>query len=91
MNKGELVDRIFESKEFESKAAAERALKAILESIEAGLKKDQKVQIVGFGTFAVKHYPARDGVKPGTREPMRIPARTAVGFKAGQDLKSKLS
>lgn len=62
MNKSELVDAVQSALgEETSKRQAEQALAAVLDSIVAGVKTDQKVQIVGFGTFAVKTRAARMG------------------------------
>jgi DNA-binding protein HU-beta len=92
MNKAELVDLIMADKKsgLDSKASAERALNAVVEGIRAGIAKDQKVQIVGFGTFVVKNLSARTGRNPQTGEPIKIKARKAVGFKAGKQLKDQL-
>ena len=71
----------------ETKAAAERAVNAFLGGIETGLKKDGVVQLIGFGTFAVKNRAARKGRNPSTGEEIKIKASRTVGFKAGQALK----
>lgn len=87
MNKSELVEEI--QKDLKgSKADAERALNAVLESIKRGIKKDKGVQLVGFGTFTVKKRAARMGINPQTKEPMKIKASKAVSFKAGAGLKA---
>ncbi|RME70374.1 MAG: HU family DNA-binding protein [Planctomycetota bacterium] len=88
MNKTELVEQI--AKEFESKAAAERAVNAVLAAITKGLKKEGKVQIVGFGTFEVRKRKARTGRNPQTGEKIRIKASKTVGFKPGKGLKSSI-
>jgi DNA-binding protein HU-beta len=86
MNKGELIEAV--AKDLKgSKAAAERAVSAIIGNITKGLKKDKKVQLVGFGTFSVRKRSARNGLNPKTKEPIKIPASKTVGFKAGQVLK----
>jgi DNA-binding protein HU-beta len=54
------------------------------------LKKDQEVQLVGFGTFAVKHRKARVGRNPQTNEPIQIKASRTVGFRAGAGLKESV-
>ena len=59
-------------------------------NITNGLISDAKVQIQGFGTFQTKHRKARMGINPQTKQPMQIPASKTVGFKPGQDLKSKV-
>ncbi len=89
MNKGDLVEAV--AKELkESKAASERAVNAVLKSIKKGLKKDKKVQLVGFGTFDVRKRKARKGRNPRTGATITIKARKVVGFKAGQDLKKSV-
>jgi DNA-binding protein HU-beta len=89
MNKQELVEAVAGNKTagFESKAAAERAVSAVLDGIEGGLKKDGMVQLIGFGTFAVKTRAARKGRNPATGAEIQIKASRTVGFKAGQALK----
>jgi DNA-binding protein HU-beta len=89
MNKQELIDAILQDKQsgIETKAAAERAVNAVLDGIENGLKKDGNVQLIGFGTFAVKNRAARKGRNPSTGEEIKIKASRTVGFKAGAGLK----
>lgn len=70
-----------------TKAAAERAVDAILAAVKQGLSCDKEVQLVGFGTFIVATRPARRGFNPHTRKPMRIPAIKTIRFKAGADLR----
>ena len=90
MNKQQLVESVFSDKAagFESKAAAARALDAVIGGIEAGVKKDGQVQLIGFGTFKIKSRPARKGRNPGTGEEIKIKASKTVTFKAGAELKA---
>lgn len=92
MNKAELVDSLIKAKTggFESKAAAERAVEALIEGISAGLKKDGKVQLIGFGTFEVRKRKARTGRNPQTGEKIKIKASRTVGFKVGKKLKDRI-
>ena len=90
MNKAELVAAIAEKTEL-SKKDAEKALKAFTEVVEAELKKCEKIQLVGFGTFEVTERKAREGVKPGTGEKIQIPASKAPKFKAGKALKDSIN
>ena len=89
MNKQDLIEAILANKEagIESKAAAGRALDAVLDGIAAGIKKDGNVQLIGFGTFSVKARAARTGRNPLTGETIKIKASKTVGFKAGAALK----
>lgn len=92
MNKAELIDSLVKNKKsgLESKASAERAVDAVIEGIQAGLKKDQKVQLIGFGTFSVRQRKARTGRNPQTGAEIKIKASRTVGFKAGKSLKTKV-
>ncbi len=90
MNKQELMSAITSDKKagIESKAAAERAVNAVISGISTGLKKDGVVQLIGFGTFKVKARPARKGRNPSTGEPIKIKASKTVSFKCGAELKA---
>ena len=90
MSKTELVDFVA-GKAGLTKADAGRALDAVLEGITAGLKKDKKVALVGFGTFTAKKRAAREGINPLTKKAIKIPAKVAAGFKAGSKLKDALN
>jgi len=91
VNKAELIEEVQKNLGNDcSKAHAERAVNALLNSIKRGLKKDNEVQIVGFGTFAVKDRKARMGRNPQTNEPMQIKASRTVGFRAGSTLKESV-
>ena len=89
MNKGQLIEAVA-SELGTSKAAASRTVDAVITSITTGIKQDESVTIVGFGTFIRKERAARTGRNPATGEPMRIDASTTVGFKASQQLKESL-
>jgi DNA-binding protein HU-beta len=91
MNKSELIESIQTALGIEAtKRTAEDALDAVLSSIISGVKKDKKVQIMGFGTFEVKERAARSGRNPKTGESMQIPASKSVGFKAASALKGSI-
>ena len=86
MNKAELVAAIADMTEL-SKRDAESALKAFTDVVAEELKKGEKIQLVGFGTFEVSERAARTGRNPQTGEEMTIPASKAPKFKAGKALK----
>ena len=90
MSKQEIIDIVAEKAEI-SKAAAGRAVDAVIEGITKGLKKEGKVTFVGFGTFSAKKRAAREGINPLTKEPLKIPAKTVASFKAGSKLKDALN
>jgi DNA-binding protein HU-beta len=90
MNKAELVESM--SRHMGStKAEAERALDAFTDSVKTGLRKDQEVSILGFGTFRVSRRSARVGVNPKTGEKIQIAASSGVGFRAGKAVKEMLN
>ena len=90
MNKAELVAAIAEKSEL-SKKDAEKALKAFTEVVTQELKKGNKIQLVGFGTFEVAKRAAREGRNPQTGETMKIAASVAPKFKAGAALKNEIN
>ena len=90
MNKTELVDAIAKKTEL-SKKDAEKALKAFTDVVTEELKKGEKVQLVGFGTFEVSERAAREGRNPQTGAAMKIAASKAPKFKAGKALKDMLN
>lgn len=86
MNKAELVSAVAEKAEM-SKKDAEKAVTAVFSAIENALAQNEKVQLVGFGTFDVKERAERTGRNPQTKETIVIPAAKVPGFKAGKALK----
>ena len=86
MNKTELVAAMAEKAQL-SKKDAEAALKAFTDVVAEELKKGEKIQLVGFGTFEVSERAARTGRNPQTGEEMPIAASKAPKFKAGKALK----
>jgi DNA-binding protein HU-beta len=92
MNKADLIDLMMTDKgaAFDSKASAERAVNAVVDAIRAGINKDKKVQIVGFGTFVVRNRKARTGRNPQTGQEIQIKASKTVGFKPGKQLKDQV-
>ena len=90
MSKTELVEFIANEAGL-IKADAARALDACIAGVTAGLKKDGKVALVGFGTFSAKKREAREGINPLTKEAIKIPAKVVASFKAGSKLKDALN
>lgn len=86
LNKADLVAAVAEKAEM-SKKDAEKAVKAVFDVIEETLAANEKVQLVGFGTFEVKDRAERAGRNPQTKETITIPASKVPGFKAGKALK----
>ena len=86
MNKAELVTALA-AKTGESKKATETSLDALVDVIKETMKKGEKIQLVGFGTFEVRKRAARKGRNPQTKEEIKIPASKAPSFKAGKQFK----
>ena len=90
MNKTELVAAVAEKSEL-SKKDAEKVVKAFTDVVMEELKKGEKIQLVGFGTFEVSERAARTGRNPRTGEDMTIPASKSPKFKAGKAFKDLLN
>ena len=86
MNKAELVAAVA-AKTGETKKAAEASVDAFVAAVKESLKKGEKVQLVGFGSFEVRKRAARKGRNPQTKEEIKIPASKAPVFRAGKQLK----
>ena len=86
MNKTDLIASIADGAEL-TKKDAEKALNAFIEAIEGALKKGDKVQLIGFGSFEVRARAARKGRNPATGKEITIAASKAPVFKAGKALK----
>jgi DNA-binding protein HU-beta len=90
MNKSELIDAVASSADL-SKAAATKAVDAVLDTVTNTLKKGEQVTLVGFGTFEVRARAARSGRNPQTGETINIKASNAPAFKAGKALKDAVN
>ena len=90
MNKAELVAAMSDKAQL-SKKDAEAALKAFTDVVAEELKKGEKIQLVGFGTFEVSERAARTGRNPQTGAEMKIAASKAPKFKAGKALKDSIN
>ena len=91
MNKAELCENVQRALGDDvTKAAAENAVKVVLEAIADGVRKDESVQLIGFGTFKVSHRAARMGRNPKTGEAMPIAASKSVKFSPSAAFKKSL-
>jgi DNA-binding protein HU-beta len=90
VNKVELVSAVSDKAGI-TKRDAEKAITALVETIEDALKTGEKVSLVGFGTFEVRDRKPRVGRNPQTGEEIRIPASRVPSFKAGKSLKESIS
>jgi DNA-binding protein HU-beta len=90
VNKSELIDSVAKSADI-SKAAAQRALDAMVSAVRVSLKRGQMVTLVGFGTFYVGKRKARSGRNPRTGAAIKIAAAKVPKFRAGKALKDALN
>ena len=90
MNKTELIDKIHEKSGL-SKVDSKKALDATLDAIKEALAADDKVALIGFGTFSVNVRAAREGINPRLKEKILIPEKKIAKFKAGAELADALN
>ena len=90
MNKAELISAVAQQSGL-TKKDSEAAIDAFISVVEDALSRQEKVVLVGFGTFEVKERAARKGRNPQTKEEITIPASKAPVFKAGKALKDKVN
>lgn len=90
MNKATLIEKIASDAGI-TKHAAATAVDSLTEGITSALRKNQRVTLVGFGTWGVSKRKARTGRNPQTGEVIQIKAKKAVRFKAGKQLETALN
>ena len=90
MNKTELVAGVAE-KTGMTKKDAEKAVSALFDTIQEALAQDDKVQLIGFGTFETRERAARKGRNPQTGDEISIEASKSPVFKAGKALKDAIN
>jgi len=90
MNKTDLIDAVAKATTL-TKKESEAAINATLDEIVEALAREEKVVLVGFGTFETKKRAARKGRNPSTKEVINIPASKAPVFKAGKGMKDKVN
>jgi DNA-binding protein HU-beta len=90
MNKAMLIEKIAKDADI-TKTAAATAVESLVHGVTSALKKNQRVTLVGFGTWSVNKRRARTGRNPQTGETIKIKAKKAVRFKAGKKLEKALN
>jgi len=86
MNKAELVEEVADQTGLTRKTSRE-AVDAVISAITDSLIRQEKVTLVGFGTFQVRERKARKGVNPQTRKTIQIPAKNVPKFRPGRGLR----
>jgi len=89
ISKADLVDTVAAKSDM-TKKDVKAVVDMMLEQVSSNLKKGNKVQLTGFGTFEVRKRKARTGVRPGTTEKIKIPASKYPAFKPGKALKDNV-
>lgn len=90
MKKSEMIESLAESTGL-TKADVEKVFNGTFELFKKELGKGNNVAVAGFGTFKISKRAARDGINPLTKQPLHIPAKKAVSFKAGTALKDTVN
>lgn len=90
MTKQDLVNRVAEAADISKKKSAE-VVDAVLEAIGAALEADEKVSLIGFGTFEVRQRAAREGRNPQTNQPISISAKKVPVFRPGKALRDRVN
>lgn len=90
MNKAELIDAIA-SESGLSKADSKKALDGFISATSKALKANDKISLVGFGSFSVSERAARVGRNPRTKEEIKIDSKKVIKFKAGSDLSDSVN
>lgn len=88
MNKTEFIAAVAEKAGL-AKTDAQKAVNAFAEVVKEQMEKNEKIAILGFGTFSVSERAARQGINPKTKAQIKIPAKKSVRFKAGSNLTLK--
>jgi len=91
MTKAEFVELVKEKGGYESKASAEKAIKAFTSAVTEALTKKETITLVGFGTFSTAEVPEKRGKVPGTDREYVKPAHTAPKFKFGKTVKEAVA
>ncbi len=90
MTKSDLIERVASRVPHISKKDTELVVNTIFDSMTEALKKSERIEIRGFGSFQVKVREAREGRNPKTGQEVRIPAKKTPFFKVGKELKERI-
>ena len=89
MTKSDLIDVLCETQKI-PKGRAELLVQVIFESMEAALKRGERIEIRGFGSFGLNYRPPRVGRNPKTGEKVQVPRKYVPHFKAGKELRERV-
>jgi integration host factor subunit beta len=91
MTKSELIEKLAAKQTHLMHKDVELAVKSVLDQISNALARDDRVEIRGFGSFALHHRPARVGRNPKTGEPVQIPPKRVPHFKPGKEMRERVN
>ncbi|HEX4894811.1 MAG TPA: integration host factor subunit beta [Solimonas sp.] len=91
MTKSELIERLAAQQTHLMHKDVELAVKLVLDQISNALARDDRVEIRGFGSFALHHRPSRTGRNPKTGEPVQIPPKRVPHFKPGKEMRERVN
>ncbi len=91
MTKSELIELLAAKQTHLMHKDVELAVKLVLDQISNALARDERVEIRGFGSFALHHRPARTGRNPKTGEPVQIPPKRVPHFKPGKEMRERVN
>ena len=91
MTRSELITQLFAANSQLTPKEIEFAVKTVLDALSNTLARGERIEIRGFGSFGLNHRPQRNGRNPKTGEAVLIPAKSAVHFKAGKELRERLN
>lgn len=90
MTKSQLIDEIARQIEGSPRKVVELAVNHILDEMVEAMKREERIEIRGFGNFTVRHYSGHTGRNPKTGEPVQVPPKRMPFFKVGKDLKERV-
>ncbi|MGH8446206.1 MAG: integration host factor subunit beta [Solimonas sp.] len=91
MTKSELIEQLAAKQTHLMHKDVELAVKLVLDQISNALARDERVEIRGFGSFALHHRPSRVGRNPKTGEPVQIPPKRVPHFKPGKEMRERVN
>lgn len=91
MTKSELVEKIVESNSVLTRKESELVVNLVFDAMSSALKKGEKVEIRGFGSFTIRERGPREARNPKSGEVVRIPAKRTPFFKTGKELRERVN
>jgi integration host factor subunit beta len=90
MTKSDLIERVAAKLDL-PKGRAEVIVNCIFDSMEESLRRGERIEIRGFGSFEIRHYKAYEGRNPRTGDPVGVHPKRLPFFKVGKELKERVN